>query len=43
MTDAAKLKQLEDWLINNPEHPDHTLVWQNKIALEGTINTKNNE
>lgn len=43
MTDAQKLKQLEDWLITNPEHPDRLPVWQNKIALENQIKNSNNE
>lgn len=43
MTDIEKLKQLEAWLINHPEHPDRLPVWQNKIALENKINNEEND
>lgn len=34
MKTLEKIKQLETWLIDNPDHPDRHLVWQDKNQLQ---------
>lgn len=38
-----KIKELETWLVNNPEHPDYCLVWQDKNKLETELLKKKND
>lgn len=34
---TEKIKELEKWLIENPDHPDYCIVWQDKAQLEKEI------